>query len=476
MAETSGDGMPDGLAAVGLQVMGADTLSARMAASLFEVGVTVSTWPQLASEVVLGGASITAAVRRIGLGMPLPSGRRVLDLDDAITRLAPESLAPSGAGAVVSQLPRDPQVVATNRAFPPLVQHVVAHAVLAPSGGNSQPWRFVWEDDHLDVVHDPGRSRTWLDHSGGAARLALGAAIENAVIAAAERDHATDVVLEPDPADPTVVARLRFQPSDDPVVERMAAWLPAVAARRTDRRLGMREELTADDGISLSDAAAVHGCMLQVRTDPGELFELGGLLGVGDRVRMLNPVLHHDMIGELRWDDEEARATADGLTLSSLGLPPGMDAGLRLLARPDVAEVLRRLDIGHRLELGAVARAATASALCLLTTRDPSPLGWLRGGRAMQRVWLAATRRGLAVQPMTAILHMLELVDAGVDILDTSEVEALQQLRKRMYRVFDVPSGAALMLLRVARLPGEAEMSLRRPVETVTSLGRGGTS
>lgn len=472
MAGSTEGGLPDGLAAVALQVMGSDTLSARMAASLFEVGVTVSTWPQLASEVVLGGASVTAAVRRLGLGLSLPSGRRVLDLDAAITHPRPE---PRTTDPDPQLLDRPEATTATGPALPPLVQHVVAHAILAPSGGNCQPWRFVWQGDHLDVVHDAARSRSWLDHSGGAARLALGAAIENAVIAAAARDHATDVVLEPDPADPAVVARLRFQPSDAPAIERMAAWLPAVTARRTDRRLGMREELADDDAIALSAAAAVHECSLQLRTDPAELFELGSLLGAGDRVRMLNPALHHDMIGELRWDDDEARETADGLTLSSLGLPPGLDVGLRLLARPDVADVLRRLDVGHRLELGAVARAATASALCLLTTQDPSPLGWLRGGRAMQRVWLAATRRGLAMQPMTAMLHMLELVDAGVDILEESEVDTLQQLRKRMYRVFDAPTGAALMLFRVARLPNEAEVSLRRPVGAVTSLGRGGT-
>lgn len=64
-----------------------DAISARMAASLAEIGRTISTWPQLASDVVLGGATVAAAVRRIGLGQDLPSGRRHVDLDAVLATL-----------------------------------------------------------------------------------------------------------------------------------------------------------------------------------------------------------------------------------------------------------------------------------------------------------------------------------------------------------------------------------------------------
>ncbi|NMN95300.1 Rv1355c family protein [Antrihabitans stalactiti] len=59
-------------------------LSDRMVSSMLEVGKTVSTWPQLGGDVALGGASVAAAVRRIGRGEPLPSGRTSIDLSAAL--------------------------------------------------------------------------------------------------------------------------------------------------------------------------------------------------------------------------------------------------------------------------------------------------------------------------------------------------------------------------------------------------------
>ncbi len=66
-----------------LRILDAAQLSPRMAASLVEVGKTLSTWPQLASEVVLGATVVANAVRRIGLGEPMPSGRVRVDIGRA---------------------------------------------------------------------------------------------------------------------------------------------------------------------------------------------------------------------------------------------------------------------------------------------------------------------------------------------------------------------------------------------------------
>jgi hypothetical protein len=57
-----------------LAIVEAKHASARGAASLTELGLTLSTWPQLGGDVMLGAATIAAAVRRFGVGEPLPSG------------------------------------------------------------------------------------------------------------------------------------------------------------------------------------------------------------------------------------------------------------------------------------------------------------------------------------------------------------------------------------------------------------------
>ena len=70
-----------------LRHLEAERLSPRGAASLIEVDRTLSTWPQLASDVGLGASVLAEAVRRIGLGEELRSGRTRIDIGSALDEL-----------------------------------------------------------------------------------------------------------------------------------------------------------------------------------------------------------------------------------------------------------------------------------------------------------------------------------------------------------------------------------------------------
>ena len=70
-----------------LRMIDATQVSSRMAASLIEVGKTLSTWPQLSSEVTLNASVVAEAVRRIGLREKLPSGRVRIDTAAMLDKL-----------------------------------------------------------------------------------------------------------------------------------------------------------------------------------------------------------------------------------------------------------------------------------------------------------------------------------------------------------------------------------------------------
>lgn len=67
-----------------LRMIGADTMSARLKMSMGEIRKTITTWPQLASSVQLGGAITTDVCRRIFLAQLHVSGRFYIDLDELI--------------------------------------------------------------------------------------------------------------------------------------------------------------------------------------------------------------------------------------------------------------------------------------------------------------------------------------------------------------------------------------------------------
>lgn len=81
-----------------LRVCDESRLSPAMTDALGRIGRTLSSWPQLASGVMLGGALVTDTARRILLGRPVASGRYYVDLEELVGRAA-DALVPTGAAS-----------------------------------------------------------------------------------------------------------------------------------------------------------------------------------------------------------------------------------------------------------------------------------------------------------------------------------------------------------------------------------------
>ncbi|MGB5755605.1 MAG: Rv1355c family protein, partial [Acidimicrobiales bacterium] len=131
-----------------LRIIDAERATTDLAASLVEIDRTISSWPQLASDVALGTALAVTSARNILLGRSDRSGRSRVDLD----RLLADPVDPLTIQAEPDhRAPARPPVL--NR--PPLdsgfESAMMTAASLAPSGGNMQPWRFVLVEDRFEV-------------------------------------------------------------------------------------------------------------------------------------------------------------------------------------------------------------------------------------------------------------------------------------------------------------------------------------
>ncbi|MFG2621282.1 ThiF family adenylyltransferase [Streptomyces sp. NPDC048507] len=78
-----------------LDIVDGDRLSPAMTDALTRVGHSLSSWPQLASGVMLGAALVADTARRVLLGERLPSGRHSVDLE-ALVPAAEALPAPHG--------------------------------------------------------------------------------------------------------------------------------------------------------------------------------------------------------------------------------------------------------------------------------------------------------------------------------------------------------------------------------------------
>jgi molybdopterin/thiamine biosynthesis adenylyltransferase len=445
-----------------IRILDPASLTDRAAASMVEVSESVSTWPQLASDVALGGAMVANAVRRIALSELTASGRFHADLDEltADGRQAPLAPAPEAPLAPAPAMPVAMPRPAVGAATPEEVRFIVACASSAPSGGNMQPWRFEARAGVIRAWVDPTRS-SLLDFRSRAALLALGAALEAAKIGA--RALGFEPVCRPVAVDGPVweLALERWGRARDEEAVRVL-W-----QRCCNRRTGSSRPIPEADLARL----ARRGAPLDTRVLAGDaLADLGAALGALDRVRFLSPRLRRDLMGELRFTAQEAQASRDGIDIASLELDAADLAAMDVLRTGAGMDLLARLDRGRGL--GNASRDAFAGAAGAIVLRAPAldRAALVAAGRGLMRLWLDATRRGLAIHPWGSPFLFQRLLEDG-DSLEAWERTALTGAAGAFQRVAGMSrEHPVLLILRVSRGAAPSVRSLRRPVDEVLAF------
>ena len=274
------------------------------------------------------------------------------------------------------------------------VRTVVELAGLAPSVHNSQPWRFSWDGEALELREDPRRGLQVLDPSGRERVLSCGAALLNARLALAELGRAVAVALLPDGDDGEVLARL--VPGEAADVAPEDHELAAAAVRRATDRDPYDERPVPDDVLAALRAAAVQegGWVHVVPTGPGEV-DLDVLLAHAEAAQTADP----DYLTELEsWRTESGDV---GVPTAALPTVPAAQRGSSLS--------LRDFDAGHG---GASAGQADGPpvpehpTVLVLGTDEDTRRDWLLAGSALQRVLLVGTVHGVAAQPITSVLEV----------------------------------------------------------------------
>jgi hypothetical protein len=343
-------------------------------------------------------------------------------------------------------------------------ESLITAACLAPSGDNTQPWRFVVDGDTIALDVDPGRDPSPMNAGQRMARIALGAALENLLQAAEQLGLDAELVDDPSPH----LARVRVHggPGDASRLD------PNFAARATNRRAydgrpvppALLDRLAAatpeSDGIA---ALWVVGA--------DRLARLGETIGRTDALMLGHPQIRAAFLDKVRFDRPPAEAVAEGLSVGSLELTASDRMALRVIRR--APDLLLRLG-GASKVFAAKAEQLVGGASGLLVIAAPiddeSAAVDLRVGRTVQRSWLALTALGLAAQPMMS-LPVLDNVrrhgDAHLrEALGVSRIAGL--LNEFAALVPELAGRRPAWLLRFGHAAAPSGRTGRLPLDSVT--------
>jgi nitroreductase len=327
---------------------------------------------------------------------------------------------------------------------------LVRAAILAANAHDTQPWAFRIAADRIDLFADRTRSIGTVDPLGRELEISLGCALENLLLAAPANGYHATLTLLPDASDPDHVARVELSAGAAAVSE----LFEAIPRRHTDR--SAYDATKAVDRTILDDLAALAGedaaSLHWLETGPAtERF--AELTVLATEALIADPEQSRDDFAWYRQDWGEIQRRKDGITMDTAALPEPMRLFVRVLPASDRST----LQAGW-VDATRDRHVATAAAFGLIAVDDGrDPAQRMAAGRLFQRAHLAATVRGLAMQPLNQVLERVDReASAGLEPTFESAVAELTP-----------PDGQVVTAFRIGHPTTTPHLSPRRPAEEV---------
>lgn len=341
---------------------------------------------------------------------------------------------------------------------------IVAAGVAAPSPDNNQPWLFHWDGRNLTLSLDL-REALPSDVNHMFDLLSAGAVIENITLAAGRFGlRAEAKLLEQPPRDDSLpVAQITFESGS--VTDPLAFAIPS---RCTNRRPYSTQTL-ADSLIHklTSSVEAIPGVSVVWVVDRKARSRLGRLIAMADRFRFEYPAFHAEIFRQLRFTSQQVETTRDGLDVRTLALPPGGKTIIRALRSWRVMNNLNRIGLSKLLTIPTILSVKRCGGLALLTVAKPSQENFIAAGRAMERLWLAATQAGLSVHPLGSLPIFLahEAILHGQKLTPWHRALARWLAGRLAELLPGIHESTLALILRLGYAAPPKVRSLRRPVE-----------
>jgi hypothetical protein len=275
-------------------------------------------------------------------------------------------------------------------------------AILAPSGHNTQPWRFHLLTSGDDVAHvelraDRSRRLPVVDPDDRALVISCGAALGFLTSVLEEWGTRPATRLMPHGDDPDLLAVVtldvsgRTRSQGDEVTR-------AISARRSNRHPYDPDPL--DDALvaQLVTAATAEGVLLRMVEPGDERRAVADLVAEGDRIQMHDREFRRELS---EWVHHNHSPAVDGMRGQAFGIPD--------LVSHLGPFVVRTFDQGGRQAHRDHDLALTAPAVAVLATRSDDRRDWIMAGRALARVLLAATSAGVSAAFLNQPVEVPEL-------------------------------------------------------------------
>jgi hypothetical protein len=342
----------------------------------------------------------------------------------------------------------------------------------APSGDNTQPWRFEILGDDRVVVHGfDTRKRCVYDLDGHASQLALGAMLETLTIAASAKGLSAHVRRRTGCADtePTFDVTL----AADPEATR-SELVSSIKLRSVQRRPLSTRPLLDSEKAKLAASVGADFVVFWLEGWRARLHTTW-MLVFNSKIRLTMPEaysVHRDIIA---WN---AEFSEDKVPDRAVGLDPVTTMLMRWVMRDwrrvQFFNTFLAGTIVPRIQLDFIPALACAAHVLIVASKEPSSIDdYVAAGRAVQRFWLTATLLGLQHQPeVTPLIFSRYIREARIFSARARTMNEAKRLRRDIGVLVGLDvADRAVWMGRIGAGKSARARSLRLPLDKLIVSG-----
>lgn len=259
-------------------------------------------------------------------------------------------------------------------------KEIIRYAIQAPSGHNTQPWKFEIGEDMIRILPDSTCMLSVVDGDNRELYISLGCALENLCIAAVHFGY--DYRIEEKDSKSILVRLNQAKLEEHPLFDQ-------IEKRQTNRSVYQDRKIPEDTLDLLKNTLLEPGITRYFAEKGTPLADaLTQYIARGNTLQMDSKEFKEELLDWMRFNNKQIATTGTGLTYQVMGFPalPGF------LSKP-VVKMFLKPDKQNKSDLKKI---ASSSHLVLYTLKNNTTEEWIDLGRSLQRFLLKQTELGIA--------------------------------------------------------------------------------
>jgi hypothetical protein len=260
-------------------------------------------------------------------------------------------------------------------------KQIIQSATRAPSGHNTQPWNFLVEGNAIKIFPDYTRRLPIVDPDDHALFISLGCALENLILAAKHFGYHATVDFKASQNEECIKVSLI---KEIPNLECDLYF--QIDKRQVTRNVYLNKLIPDNEIRQLLEVGKEKDVYIKTLSKK-EFGSIIPFIEAASLKQFRNPAFKNELVSWVRFNENTATETSDGLRGASMGSPavPTFIGKLyfKYLATPET-ETKKTID-----------QVSSSSLLLLFLAEINTKEAWINLGRSYQRVALKATSLGI---------------------------------------------------------------------------------